>query len=54
MKGERLYRTVGPRFADIEAELAVLGELRGKPVGTIRITATESATLKWSKPLSMR
>jgi DNA-binding transcriptional LysR family regulator len=51
--GERLYRTVGPRFADIEAELAMLGELRGKPVGTIRITATEHAvrTLIWPRLL---
>lgn len=49
--GERLYRTVGPRFADIEAELAVLGELRGKPAGTVRITATEHAvrTLLWPR-----
>jgi DNA-binding transcriptional LysR family regulator len=51
--GERLYRTVGPRFADIEAELAVLGELRGRPVGTIRITATEHAVraLIWPRLL---
>jgi DNA-binding transcriptional LysR family regulator len=51
--GERLYRTVGPRLADIEAELAVLGELRGRPVGTIRITATEHAvrTLIWPRLL---
>ncbi|MDE2368555.1 MAG: LysR family transcriptional regulator [Burkholderiales bacterium] len=49
--GERLYRTVGPRFADIEAELAVLGELRGKPAGTVRITATDHAvrTLIWPR-----
>jgi len=49
--GERLYRTVGPRLADIEAELAVLGELRGKPAGTVRITATEHAvrTLLWPR-----
>jgi DNA-binding transcriptional LysR family regulator len=49
--GERLYRTVGLRFADIEAELAVLGELRGKPAGTVRITATEHAvrTLLWPR-----
>jgi DNA-binding transcriptional LysR family regulator len=49
--GERLYQTVGPRFADIEAELAVLGELRGKPAGTVRITATEHAvrTLVWPR-----
>jgi len=51
--GERLYRTVGPRFADIEAELAGLGELRGKPAGTVRITATEHAarTLVWPRLL---
>lgn len=51
--GERLYRTVGPRFADIEAELAGLGELRGKPAGTVRITATEHAarTLVWPRVL---
>jgi DNA-binding transcriptional LysR family regulator len=49
--GERLYRTAGPRFADIEAELAVLGALRGKPAGTVRITATEHAarTLVWPR-----
>ena len=51
--GERLYQTVGPRLADIEAELAVLGELRGKPAGTVRITATEHAvrTLVWPRLL---
>jgi DNA-binding transcriptional LysR family regulator len=49
--GERLYQTVGPRLADIEAELAVLGELRGKPAGTVRITATEHAVrcLVWPR-----
>lgn len=49
--GERLYRTVGPRFEDIEAELTVLGELRGKPAGTVRITASETAvrTLIWPR-----
>ena len=51
--GERLYQTVGPRLADIEAELAVLGEMRGKPAGTVRITATEHAvrTLVWPRLL---
>ena len=39
--GERLLRTVGPRFDEIEAELASLNELREKPAGTIRITAGE-------------
>jgi DNA-binding transcriptional LysR family regulator len=42
--GERLMRTVRPRFEEIEAELAALSELREKPAGTIRITATEYAT----------
>jgi DNA-binding transcriptional LysR family regulator len=41
--GERLLHTVGPRFEEIEAELAAIGELREKPAGTIRITATEYA-----------
>jgi DNA-binding transcriptional LysR family regulator len=49
--GEKLYQTVGPRLADIEAELAVLREMRGKPAGSIRITATEHAarTLVWPR-----
>ena len=49
--GERLYQTVESRFADIEAELAMLGEMRGKPTGTVRITATEHAvrSLVWPR-----
>jgi len=42
--GERLLRGVGPRLEEIAAELAALSELREKPSGTIRITATEYAT----------
>ena len=42
--GERLLRNVGPRLEEIEVELAALSELRDKPSGTIRITATEYAT----------
>src|SRR6185312_660473 len=41
--GERLLRTVGPRFDEIDSELAALSALREKPAGTIRITATENA-----------
>src|SRR3954470_894848 len=41
--GERLLRTIGPRLEEIDAELAALGELREKPAGTIRLTATENA-----------
>jgi DNA-binding transcriptional LysR family regulator len=39
--GDRLLRGVGPRFEEIDAELAALGELREKPAGTVRITAGE-------------
>jgi DNA-binding transcriptional LysR family regulator len=42
--GERLLNTLGPRFEEIEAELAAISELREKPAGTIRISATEHAT----------
>ncbi len=41
--GERLLRTVAPRFAEIDAEMAALSELREKPAGKVRITATENA-----------
>jgi DNA-binding transcriptional LysR family regulator len=41
--GERLLRTVGPRLEEIEAELAAVRELRERPAGLIRITATEYA-----------
>jgi DNA-binding transcriptional LysR family regulator len=49
--GERLLHTVGPRFEEIEAELEALSELREKPGGTIRITATDYAadTILWPK-----
>ncbi len=39
--GQRLLETVGPRFDEIDAELAALTELREKPAGNIRITAGE-------------
>ncbi|MGD0640615.1 MAG: LysR family transcriptional regulator [Roseiarcus sp.] len=41
--GERLLNAVGPRFDEIDAELAALSELREKPAGAIRITAGEHA-----------
>ncbi len=49
--GERLLHTLGPRFEEIDAELAAVSELRDKPAGTIRITATEYAldTILWPK-----
>src|SRR5881398_2464162 len=42
--GERLLNSVGPRLEEVEAELHSLSELREKPSGTIRITATDFAT----------
>jgi DNA-binding transcriptional LysR family regulator len=49
--GERLLSTVAPRLEEIEAELAALRELREKPAGTIRISATDYAadTILWPK-----
>jgi DNA-binding transcriptional LysR family regulator len=41
--GERLLLTIGPRLDEIEAEVEALAELRDKPAGTIRLTATEHA-----------
>jgi DNA-binding transcriptional LysR family regulator len=42
--GERLLNSVGPRLEEVESELSALAELRDKPSGTIRITATDFAT----------
>lgn len=49
--GERLLLIAGPRFEEIEAELAALSELRDKPAGTIRITTAEHAadSILWPK-----
>ena len=49
--GERLLRTVEPRFDEIDAELAAVSELRGEPAGTIRITAGDHAirSILWPK-----
>jgi DNA-binding transcriptional LysR family regulator len=45
--------TAGPRFEEIQAELAALSELRDKPAGTVRISAAEHAadTVLWPKLL---
>src|SRR5438067_5855921 len=49
--GERLLQTVGPRFDEIDAELAALSEFRDKPAGTIRLTAIDyvADTILWPK-----
>jgi DNA-binding transcriptional LysR family regulator len=41
--GERLLLTVGPAFEEIDAKVDSLSELRERPAGSIRITATEHA-----------
>lgn len=41
--GERLLRTLAPRLEEIESELDALRDLRTRPAGTVRITATEFA-----------
>src|ERR1700685_4132411 len=41
--GERLLRTVGPRFEEVDAELDAIMALREKPAGMIRLVATENA-----------
>ena len=47
--GERLLGRIGPRFDEIEREVAALSALRDKPAGTVRITAVEHAaeTILW-------
>jgi DNA-binding transcriptional LysR family regulator len=47
--GERLLRTIGPAFAEIDGGVAALSELRDKPAGTIRMTTSEHAahTVLW-------
>ena len=41
--GERLFLSIGPKFSEMDTELAALRELREKPAGTIRLTAGEYA-----------
>jgi DNA-binding transcriptional LysR family regulator len=49
--GERLLQTVGPRFDEIDDELAALSEFRDKPAGTIRLTTIDTVvdTILWPK-----
>lgn len=52
--GERLLRTIAPRFEEIEDELAALSELRDKPAGTVRITAGEHPAISILQPALKR
>lgn len=51
LAGERLIQGAGPRFEEIEAEIAALSALRDKPAGMIRITTSEFAAnaILWPK-----
>jgi DNA-binding transcriptional LysR family regulator len=48
--GERLLQTAGPRFEEIQAELAALTEMRDRPTGTVRITSGEHAAISVLAP----
>ena len=47
--GERLLLAIGPRFDEIESEVAALNAMRDKPAGTVRINCVEHAaeTIIW-------
>jgi DNA-binding transcriptional LysR family regulator len=49
--GERLLEGIGPHFDQIEAQVDALNELREKPAGIIRITASDYAisSILWPK-----
>lgn len=52
--GQQILASVAPRFEEIEAELALLGERRLKPAGTIRVSAGEHAALAVLQPALRR
>lgn len=49
--GERLRQSLGPRIAEIEAEMAAIMAYRDKPAGRVRITLSDHAlrTVVWPK-----
>jgi len=48
--GQRLLDSIGPKLEEIDAELAAVVELRERPVGTVRITATDYAANQYVWP----
>ncbi|MDR6712934.1 DNA-binding transcriptional LysR family regulator [Pseudomonas hunanensis] len=48
--GQRLLDSVAPKLQEIEAELLAVAELREKPVGTVRISATDYAANQYVWP----
>jgi DNA-binding transcriptional LysR family regulator len=49
--GEQLVQSVGPRLAEVYAELSAVSEFAVKPKGTVRITSTDYAidTVIWPR-----
>src|SRR5882757_11150157 len=49
--GDRLLQAAGPRFDEIDAEVAALSEFRDRPAGTIRLTTIDTVvdTILWPK-----
>lgn len=49
--GERLLEGIGPHFDEIEAQIDALNDLRDRPAGTIRLTASDHAigSVLWPK-----
>ena len=47
--GDRLFRSIAPKFDEIASEIAALSALRDKPAGIVRITTVEHAgeTIIW-------
>ncbi|MGV1793576.1 LysR substrate-binding domain-containing protein [Rhizobium sp. A37_96] len=52
--GERLLRTLAPRFEEMEQEIADLSAMREKPAGTLRITAGEHPAVTILRPALRR
>ncbi|MCD5996688.1 LysR family transcriptional regulator [Pseudomonas sp. CDFA 602] len=49
--GEKLMRSIGPLLDQITAEVDMLGELRDKPAGTIRVTCSDDAAESIIRPM---
>jgi DNA-binding transcriptional LysR family regulator len=49
--GQRLLQMVGPRFEEIDTELALLSVFRDTPAGRLRITAGEHAAITVLQPV---
>ncbi|MBB5498850.1 LysR family transcriptional regulator [Paraburkholderia sp. MM5384-R2] len=48
--GQRLLDSVAPKLEEIEADLQAIAELRERPVGTVRISATDYAANQYVWP----